>query len=150
MLERSRDYAAIKALATHPAVFPFITDDYHPDPAAWQPPQDDHVYYLVARDAGGPFGLGIFIPENFAAWRAHVAFLPRSRGAKALVSWKAMLRSIWETTTAERIFGEIDHRNRAAIRFCLASGFSRYGTNPRSVRRGGELRDQVCLGISKG
>lgn len=148
-IERCRDLALIKKLATDPAIFPHINDDYFADPEIWQPPRNEFIVYLVAQDPEGPFGFAIFHPRNLACYDAHFAFLPRSYGAKALSAFKQMLAWIWHSTTAARIVGEISVDNVRAIRFAEAAGCERYGVNVKSKLRGGILRDQVCLGISR-
>lgn len=148
-IQRSRDWALIKKLATDPAIFPHIYDDYTRDPAKWSPAETELVHYLVASDGEGVFGFGIFMPDTWTCWKAHIGFLPRSYGAKALTSFKVMLRSMWENSRAARIVGEVCQENRRAIQFALRAGFVAYGVNRRSRLRDGVLHDQVCLGISK-
>jgi hypothetical protein len=149
MIERSTNTAVIKALATHPTVFPYVSDDFFPDPEAWQPPESETIVYLLAKDAEGFFGFGAFIPENLSCWKAHMGFLPRSYGVPAIEAFGEMLAWMWKHTTAARIVGEICQENRRAIQFAVRSGFEPYGVNRKSRLRGGILRDQVCLGISK-
>jgi RimJ/RimL family protein N-acetyltransferase len=146
---RSRDYAAIRALATHPRIFPHICDDFTSDPKAWTPIESELVTYLLATDQEGPFGFGIFIPDTWACWKSHTAFLPRSYGVVALTSFKQMLAWMWANSQARRLVGEIDRANILAIRFARRAGFQIYGINRQSFLKGGELRDRVCLGISK-
>lgn len=146
---RSHDYSAIRALCIHPRILPQISDDYTSDPKTWKPVESELVIYLLAADKQGPFGFGIFIPQTHAQFGAHTAFLPRSYGNEALTSFKAMLDWMWANTTAHRIVGEIVRENKLAIRFATRAGFRMYGINEKSYLRGGVLRDQVCLGISK-
>ena len=148
-VERTRDYAAIHALATDPAIFHHVTDDWFPDPAKWEPIRSEQVIYLLASDESGGFGFGVFIPENWSCYKAHIGFLPRSYGQQAITSFKLMLDWMWEQTRAERIVGEIAQENRRAIQFAVRAGFEQYGINKKSKLRGGILRDQVCLGISR-
>lgn len=148
-IERSRDFGLLKKLATDPAIFPHICDDYFSDPEIWQPPRDAFIVNLIARDYAGAFGFGIFAPRTLACYEAHLGFLPRSYGDKALTSFKAMLAWVWKNTTAARIVGEIPIENRRAIAFAKRAGFKRYGLNPASKLRGGVLRDQICLGMSR-
>lgn len=148
-IERSKDAAAIKTLATDPSIFPHIADDYHADPQAWEPPTSDVVVTLLARDEQDYFGFGIFIPRTWACFDAHMAFLPRSYGEQALASFKMMLDWMWKHSTAARLVGEIRSENRRAIAFAKRAGFVEYGVNPKSYLLGGVLRDQVCLGISR-
>ena len=146
---RTRDYRAIRELILHPRVFPHVCDDFTSNPDTWKPVESDLVTYLLATDEKGPFGLGIFIPDTWACWKSHMAFLPRSYGNQALTSFKTMLGWMWQNTSARRLVGEIARENKLAIRFARRAGFSIYGVNVKSKLRGGALVDQVCLGISK-
>lgn len=146
---RSRDYKAIRTLATHPRIFPQICDDFTSDPKLWKLPESEQVIYLLGADDQGPFGFGIFMPQTHVQFGAHMAFLPRSYGELALTAFKEMLAWMWTHTTARRIVGEIVRENKLAIRFARRAGFEIYGVNDKSYLRGGVLRDQFCLGISK-
>jgi len=146
---RSRDYKAIRELCLDPSIFPYISDDFTADASTWKPIESDQVVYLLARDAEGLCGFGIFLPDTWACWKAHVGFLPRSYGSVAFTAFKEMVDWMWTNTKAERIVGEIVQQNRRAIQFVTRVGFRPYGVNEKSYRRGGQLLDQVCLGISK-
>jgi len=146
---RSRDYRAIRELCTHPRILPAISDDYTSDAKTWKPIESELVIYLLAADDEGPFGFGIFIPQTHIQYGSHLGFLPRSYGADARHSFEQMLAWMWANTSARRIVGEIVRENQLAIRFARRAGFSVYGVNPKSYLRGGVLRTQVCLGISK-
>lgn len=148
-ISRSRDYAAIRKLATHPRIFPAISDDFTANPEQWRPIESELVTYLLATDEEGPFGVGIFIPDTWACWKAHMAFLPRSYGNQAQTSFKRMLGWMWQNTSAKRIVGEIERGHLLAIRFARGAGFAIYGINRKSFLKGGVLCDRVCLGISK-
>lgn len=146
---RTRDYKIVRELATHPRIFPQIADDFTADPKTWTPIESEQVCYLLAADEEGPFGFGIFIPDTWACWKTHTAFLPRSYGGDAASSFKKMLEWMWQNTQARRLVGEVVRENLLAIRFARRAGFTIYGINKRSYLRGGILHDQVCLGISK-
>jgi len=148
-IERTRDAALIRSIVLDPSIFPWVHDDYTADPARWQPTLGAHAYNLMARDRRGYFGLGMFIARSHTCFEAHMGFLPRSYGAQALTAFKQMLAWMWTNTTAARLVGEIDVDNRRAICFAERAGFQRYGFNEKSCRRGGTLRDQLCLGISR-
>jgi len=148
-IERSKDARAIKKLATDPAIFPHVCDDFSSNAEDWKPPLDEHVITLLGKDDAGYFGFGIFLPFTWVCYQAHIGFLPRSYGGKSLQSFKEMLDWMWAYTQARRIVGEVCSENRRAIRFAERAGFSFYGVNKKSRLRGGVLRDQVCLGISK-
>ena len=145
---RSYNYAAIRALACHPAIFRDVSDDFFPRPEDWRPIESEQVVYLLASDSA-PFGFGIFIPDTFTCYKAHIGFLPRSYGKQAIGAFREMLGWMWANSTAARIVGEVCEENRRAIRFAVNAGFEQYGVNVKSRLRGGVLRDQVCLGISR-
>lgn len=148
-IQRSTDAARIKALAAHPAIFPWVADDYFPDPEKWEPTVTSNVVNLLAIDELGDFGFGIFHPKNYACFEGHLGFLPRSYGPPAIEAFTRMLAWMWENTTAARIVGEICQDNSRALQFAVSAGFESYGVNQKSILRGGRLRDQICLGISR-
>jgi hypothetical protein len=148
-IERTENASLIKTLASHPAIFKHINDDFHQDPETWQPPSSSLIVSLVARDDRGYFGFGIFIPQTWVCYRGHFAFLPRSYGEDSITAFRLMLDWMWQNTKAARIIGEICRDNKRAIRFAMRAGCKAYGINPQSQLRGGVLRDQVCLGISR-
>jgi RimJ/RimL family protein N-acetyltransferase len=139
----------IRELAAHPAIFPHVSDDSVARPEDWAPIESELVRYLIAGDHEGPYGFAIFIPDTWTCWKAHIGFLPRSYGEMALTAFQEMLGWMWKNSTAARIVGEICVDNRRAIAFSKRAGFVEYGVNEKSRLRGGILRDQVCLGISK-
>lgn len=150
-VERTYDASLIQSLAAHPEIFPFVSDDYSPSPESWKPVMAEMVVNLVGQDREGCFGFGIFIPRNHACYDAHIGFLPRARRhGEALKCFRRMLDWMWHESKAARIVGEVDSRNRRAILFALQAGFVIYGVNRKSKLVGGILRDQVCLGISRG
>jgi RimJ/RimL family protein N-acetyltransferase len=149
VIERIRDIKLVKMLATHGAIFPHVSDDWTKKPEEWDAPQNDSIVYLVASDGRIFFGFSVFMPQTWTCYQAHLGFLPSSYGEMALTAFKEMLGWMWRNSTASRIVGEICAENRRAIAFSKRAGFEEYGVNQKSYLRGGVLRDQVCLGISK-
>lgn len=149
LIERIKDPKLIKMLATDPAIFPHVSDDWVKKPEEWQAPMNDSLVYLVASDGHIFFGFGAFFPQSWSCYQAHMGFLPSHYGAQAIAAFKEMLAWMWEHTTAARIVGEIAQENRRAIQFSMRAGFQKYGVNEKSKLQGGVLHDQVCLGISR-
>ncbi len=148
---RTRDARLVRELATDPAIFPYIADDFFKQPEQWHVPDlnNEFLRCYAASDEDGPYGFGIFIAEKHTHWKAHIGFLPRAYGEKAILAFKEMISRMWKETSAQRITGEVSQENRRAIKFAVNAGFKEYGVNEKSLLRGGVLRDQVCLGISK-
>jgi hypothetical protein len=147
-IQRTYEAELLKALATDPSIYPDVSDDFT-TAEQWTPSVDELVINLVARDTGGYFGFGIFLPRYWSCYDAHFGFLPRSYGDCALTAIQCMFGWMWTNTKASRIVGEICVENRRAIAFAKRAGCLEYGINVKSRLRGGILRDQVCFGISK-
>lgn len=148
-VERTTDYEAIRKLATHPAVFSKICDDFSNDPRGWQATRHPAMVYLLARNEGQPIGFAAFFPKNAICWEMHFAFLPSAYGSAAEQALRSMFDWIWTYTRCVRIVGEICRENRLAIRFALRCGVELCGIHARSRMKNGKLQDQVILGISK-
>ena len=148
-IERIYDLTEIKALATHPAIYDHISDDYFPEPKEWNPEYKSDVVYLLASDDHGVFGFGIFMPRRWSLWESHFGFLPRSSASTAITAYQKMFDWMWEHTKAQRIVGEICAGNSKAVRFALMVGAEIYGVNHASLLKHGRLHDQICLGVSK-
>jgi RimJ/RimL family protein N-acetyltransferase len=147
-IQRTYRAELVKKLAIDPSIFPYVSDDFT-TAEQWTPSVDELVVNLVARDTGGYFGFGIFLPRYWSCYDAHFGFLPRSYGYDALGALRRMFDWIWINTKAARIVGEICVENRRAIAFVKRAGCLEYGINVKSRLRGGILRDQVCFGISR-
>jgi len=146
---RNFDLESLRKLATDPRIWPHISDDHFPDPEKWKPILGELAIVLVACDRKGYFGFAIFLPRTFTTWDCHFGFLPRAGVWKAMKAMKKFFRWMWEHTEAERIVGDIASDNTQALAFARRAGCSAYGLNPKSVKRGGVLLDQVCVGISR-
>jgi len=147
--ERTNDFHLVKKIATHPKLWPLISDDLSPDRHQWEPSQNPEIWYVLARGNGVPMGLFVFLPENPVHWRSHVCILPEFWGDIAAMACTLVFRWMWKLTKCERITGTIPISNRRAIAFAVRCGMTQYGVNPKSVLRNGRLEDQVLLGISK-
>jgi RimJ/RimL family protein N-acetyltransferase len=148
-VDRTFDYALIKMIATHPAVFRYVADDFHKDPEAWEPVPSEEIYYLLAQDEDGPLGFVGFFPRTGICFEGHLCFLPRAYGGPAFASFRVMLLWMWENTPAKRICGEIADDNNAAITFALRAGCEIYGVNHQSWLKNGIVHDRIALGISR-
>lgn len=150
---RTRDYALIRQVLTHPSQTRMAAEDAT-DIAAWEPHRDERVYYLAvqAPTACVAFselvGIVTAIPQNAVCYEIHVAFLPHAWGMtrpalRGAIAW------LFAHTDARRIVAAVPAYNRLAIALGKDAGMTEYGRNPASFMRGGALHDQLLLGISK-
>lgn len=79
----------------------------------------------------------------------HLGFLPIAWGAKARRSGIEFLQWIWRETPFQRVIGKIVAPNPNSVEHALAAGMEIFGIDKRSFIRGGILRDQIWLGISR-
>lgn len=151
--ERSRDYALIRRILTHPRIYPFISDDHSPPASEYQPVEHDAVWYVVARnvepDLGtDTLGLWMFCPQNGICWEVHTALLPCAWGDVGLEAARQLPAWIWANTPCRRIVTNVPSTNRLAFHFALNAGMKIYGVNVASYLKSGKFCDQICLGIS--
>ncbi len=147
--ERTRDWDTIKAIVTHPKIYPHISDDGSPASDEWEPIQNESVWYVLVKDDGLVLGLWILIPENYVCWKIHTCLLPVAYGEKAKIAVAALAPWVWQNTGCMRVITDVPAYNRVALRFARAAGLEEYGVNPRSYMKNKNLYDQILLGISK-
>lgn len=146
--DRTYDWELIRLIATHPKIWPSISDDFSPQPQDWAPEQDEQVWYVHVKNELS-LGMFIFYPENPICWRSHICMLPESWGAIARDACKGAFAWLWANSSCLRIIGSIPECNSLALGFALQCGMERFGVNVRSFQKDGKLFDQILLGISK-
>jgi RimJ/RimL family protein N-acetyltransferase len=148
--ERTRDRELVRSVLTHPAVYGRVSDDFAPAAAEYEPPMDECIWWVAARDGDELLGVFMVYPHSHVCWEVHVAFLPSAWGPRAIAATRAAAQWLFGRTHCRRIVASIPASNRLAIRFARAAGMKQYGLNPRSWAKAGGLEDLVLLGISKG
>jgi len=147
--ERTRDYALVKSIITHPAVYPYVSDDYSPAPKDFKPFEHDALWYVLVKDGEELLGLWMFSPESEICWKVHTCLLPNAYGERAKLAAKQMAKWIWDHTACLRIVTDVPEYNRLAYHFAKKAGMTEYGRNPKSYMKSGILYDQILLGVSK-
>jgi RimJ/RimL family protein N-acetyltransferase len=147
--ERSQDWPLIKSIVTHPKIWPMASDDFSPAPEAWEPIQDERVLNVIARDADEVLGLWILVPHTKVVWQVHTCLLPSGRGKRGRAAVLKAIEWVWANTECLRIITEVPLYNSAALLFALWAGMDKFGVNPKSFMKNGQLHDVVLLGISK-
>ena len=147
--ERTTDAELIKKIFLHPKIWPYVGDDYAPDPKNWEPPINDNVIYILVKDGSEDLGLVIFHPENAVCWESHICMLPIAYGEKTKLAVLGSLRWMWDNTKCQRIIGRIPVFNTLAIACAINTGFTKFGLNPASFMKDGKLHDMVLVGVSK-
>jgi hypothetical protein len=80
--ERTNDYALVRMVMTHPKLYRHLADDLSPAREDYDPPQGEHVWYVLAYDETPGdglrelLGLWMLYPQNGICWEIHTALLP--------------------------------------------------------------------------
>lgn len=147
--ERTRDYALVGEIMRHPRLYDAGADDFAPAREAFQPREDEAIWYVLAKSAGELLGLFAIAPQNAVCWEIHTRLLPSTWGKVAGETAAAVIPWVWANTPARRLVTICPGYNRLAVRFAKRAGLEVYGVNFASWLKNGRLWDQVLLGISK-
>ena len=166
--ERTHDAALIRAIVTHPRLWPHVGDDFTPCADAWRPEFAPYLLYLLCKDAHEPLrggrdeaallsepktpedvlGLWLFVIRG-ACWETHACMLPGVWGAQATRCAREMFAWLWRSTPCRRLIASIPAYNRPALAFAARIGMTRFAVNERSYLRDGVLYDQILFGLSR-
>lgn len=141
MIERTEDVAFLKGIATHPRVWPYITEDGC-DAAAYEPVISPMVHYLRYENKG----FFQFAMMNRVMYACHVSMLPKvnaDEAAKKAIQW------MWENTEAQKLVCYLAPIKRHAIRFAQRAGFVEEGRLRAAFLLHGTLHDLIILGVQK-
>lgn len=147
--ELSRDFALVREIVTHPAIYEHSGDDFAPPRESWQPSRSAAIWYVLVRDGDDLLGLFAFNPLNAVCFNTHICLLPNAWGERAREAGREVVRWMWEHSPAVRLIGIVPEYNRLALRLARACGFEQFGVNRRSHLKDGELHDEIFLGVSK-
>ena len=140
------DWSVIHATVTHDAVWPNIRHDFMPPKDRWSTDRD--TLFMGVYWADRYIGCLALRALDPLVVEGHCLLLPtgRGRGREAIM---AALDWIWDTTTFQRVVAHIPESNRASMMVVQKSGFERYGINPKSFMRDGQLQALHLFGISR-
>ena len=146
--ERTRDFALIRSLiASDARVYDAASDDGCPAACAFAPNRHPAIWYVLAREGGELAGMFTLIPQNACCWEIHMG---RVFGAPGRALGEIPRWAFQTIPGCRRIVASLRVTNRVAIRAAKRAGFVEYGRNPRSLLKGGQLLDQILLGVSAG
>jgi RimJ/RimL family protein N-acetyltransferase len=148
---RTRNERLIRAIATHPDVWPMMADDLTSDAENWNPVLHEGIWYVLCfgrEEEIDPRGMFVFFPENSITWQVHICMLPEFWGS-ASRALREVFQWLWVQTSCLRITGSVPVWNAPAIHCALRAGMKAFGVNPHSSLKHARLHHQLLLGISK-
>jgi RimJ/RimL family protein N-acetyltransferase len=138
-LKPTTDTDRIRAVFTHPSIWPHITDDTCVPTDEWEPVLVDGTHYLMPDDDSACF----FLHRHTSLhWEVHSGVLPEHRGASRTLVMDG-LDWMRANTTARVISTYVPRGNFAAGALAKACGFSKVGIVPASILRNGSAVDQT-------
>jgi RimJ/RimL family protein N-acetyltransferase len=148
-MDRLFDRALIAETLAHPRIYPHISDDFSPPPDEADTAINDAAIYLGAFRGDSYLGLFLLHAHNGVLFEVHTCLLPAAWGDNALACASGCITWAFQHTPCRRLITSVPTDNPLAHRLAVRAGMSEFGRNPRSILRGGQLLDQVLLGISK-
>lgn len=138
----------VRAVFTHPDVWPWIHDDAAPAVEDWQPMDHPVITYLAVMADGVLVGCVMLYPLNHATYELHSALLPQGRG-HAVEAVARITEWLWANTPAATLLTWVPAYNLAADKAARKSGFTERTRLPASYRKDGVLHDLTLFGVAK-
>lgn len=146
-IHRTHDMEVVAAIMSHPAIWPHVAEDGadKPDPVD----HDSLNWMLITDDNGNAAGAFLVFARGQVCYEMHTMILPEYWGVRASAAAQALLEWAFTETDCQKMVTSVPANNRAALRFAIANGMHHEGVNRASYLRGGQLIDQISLGITK-
>ena len=140
------DESAIKAVVTHPAIWPHVSDDSC-DLETYTPPLVGFIWLEVVDEQS--LGMYLVHPHNCVTYEIHTCLLPIAWGGKARQAGKLVLDWIFANTNCQKVVTQVPQTNALALRYAKRCGMVVEGNNRQSYLKNGQLLDMTQLGITK-
>lgn len=148
--ERTFNWETVKAIMTHPKIWPHITDDFAVKVEVFEPITHPSAWYVLVKDGEELLGLFALYPENHICWKVHTCLLPNAWGKRAKQAAREGVQWVFNNTECLRLITDVPEYNALALRFANMGGMEPFGVNHKSYQKDGKLHDVTMLGISKG
>jgi RimJ/RimL family protein N-acetyltransferase len=146
MIERTSDINTIKSVVCHKDIYDFISDDYSPCAADYEPFIDDSVYWLLIKDNSKLCGLFMAHQINGITCEVHTCVLPESRGNQTADYTSKLFDWIFSHTHYKKVITHVPSFNPRALLLAEKSGMSIEGVNRLSFMKNNHIYDQYSLG----
>jgi len=143
------DEDLIREIVTDDNIYPYVSDDFSPDPNKYAPTLGDHLHWLLIRDEGGVCGVFFVHRINAAIYECHTCILKGHRGMKAVEAAKSAVSWVFANTQCKSLITHVPESNIAAYNLAKNAGFTDIGTIPDGWLKNGELSPLKLLGVKK-
>lgn len=144
--ERTRDYGLVRSIITHPAVFrATLLSDGTPAREEFVVPEDEGIWYVIAKEAGAPIGLYVFRPLNAFESSVHMALLPCAWGKRSRAVSLACAAWYAGQSGCELLAATVPAYNRLMHSLARRIGMTETAILPDSIRQRGQLCDQTIF-----
>jgi hypothetical protein len=147
--ERTRDLELVRAILTWPSLYDWHSDDGSPAREDYDPPADESIWYILARDRETILGLWTLIRKNAVEYEVHMNLLPGHGYKRGRIAAKEAIRWVWANVpNCRRLAARVPAFHRLAYKFAIDAGFELVGVDRKSFLKHGKLYDQAVLGLS--
>lgn len=147
--ERTFDYQLVGSLIRNPKLWSYFADDFSGPMEEFKANQDPRLWYVLVRDGDELLGLFALSPLSPILFDFHTVMPLDGRCLRAARQFFGPGGWLWANSTCLRAITFFPAGNRIARRCAQRAGLQAYGVNPCSYLKGGELQDQILMGISK-
>lgn len=146
--ERTEDIDSIKAIMTHDALWPLVSDDGMVK-EDYVPNTDD--CWLLMKSGNAVIGLYHIHPHNSVTLEIHAQVLPEYRKEHSKQTGEAALKWIINSApkSYQKVIAQIPAVHMNVIKFTQSFGFQLEGLNRLADRVDGNLCDVVLLGVTR-
>jgi len=151
-IQRLTDHSYVDAVMKHPDVYPWITDDFTPDPDDFYTETliDNENFYFVGTFVDDAIaGVFMFHPMTKIMYEMHSAVLPDYRGLLSVTMAVGAAEWIFRNTDCLKLITYVPAGNIAALALARRGGMKAEGVITESFMKGGTMIDQTILGITK-
>jgi|GEM_PF-3008172 len=157
LLRRTLRMGRVREILTHPAIYPWITEDGAPEPTEFEPVDDDLIHYVEVFkriEGGGETSVGVYMlmPLYQRCMEIHTNILPQGYGQVAHEAIHLLQAYAFAGTDplADKLVSRVPEDNRRALSYAtVTAGFQVEGVNRASYLRGGKLLDQTWVGLTR-
>lgn len=148
---KTGDAELVKAIITHPKIYPFVTEDGAPAPEVFSVRGlVDHpgIHFLAPIADDQVAGVFMVHSETPSIYVVHTCILPEFWG-RAEEAGRELIRWVFQNTKCNKLVTYVPKDNRLAYRLAIAVGMQEQGCITESYMKNGVLIDQHVLGIGR-
>jgi hypothetical protein len=145
-IERTVNYDLVRRIIVHPRMYSWLVADGAPSKFVIL--RGEFPWYVLIRDGDELLGIFILVPLNGVCWEVHACLLPNAWGVRTREACRQGIDWLAKNSPCVKVIANICSENRLALGLARRLGAKIIGVNETSILRGGQLKDQVIVGLN--